>query len=90
MRDSKLPVRESNFPLVGLAVAVLSVSALGQSPAETQDLSAAIQDLRAQVQELRTSVAEMRSEAKSSQRFGKMAHPKTPRRPQRKPLTPNA
>jgi hypothetical protein len=63
MRDSKLPVRESNFPLVGLAVAVLSVSALGQSPAETQDLSAAIQDLRAQVQELRTSVAEMRSEA---------------------------
>jgi len=63
-----LPVRKLRFPLVWLALAILSVPAVCQSPASgpeaaSQELSAAIQDLRTQVQELRATVAEMKSEA---------------------------
>ena len=66
---SRLPVRNLRSRLVWLALAVLSVRAVCQSPASgasdasSQDLSTAIQELRAQVQELRTTVTEMKSEA---------------------------
>ena len=66
---SMLPVRELRSRLVCLALVVLSMRALCQSPAgvatgaSSQDLSTAIQELRAQVQELRTTVTEMKSEA---------------------------
>ncbi len=69
MRERRmLPVRKLRFPLVWLALAILSVPAVCQSPASgpeaaSQELSAAIQDLRTQVQELRATVAEMKSEA---------------------------
>ena len=65
---SRLPVRNWSR-LVWLALAVLSVRAICQSPASgasgasSQDLSIAIQELRAQVQELRATITEMKSEA---------------------------
>src|SRR5437667_9655720 len=65
---SRLPVRNWSR-LVWLALAVLSVRAICQSPASgasgasSQDLSIAIQELRAQVQEMRPTITEMKSEA---------------------------
>lgn len=70
MKRSMLPVRASKSRVVWLALAIVSVPAIGQSPptggasaAATQDLATAIQELRTQVQELRATVSEMKSEA---------------------------